>query len=88
MTILVIRNIDMPRRKMKNLMKKIMMIDKQEASIEYDPDIGMFRGEFLNLSGGADFYATDMEGLKREGHRSLKVYLKMCKEKGIIPYPK
>ncbi len=68
-------------------MSNIMMIDKQEALIEYDPNIGMFRGEFLNLSGGADFYATDMEGLKREGHLSLKVYLKMCKEKGIIPIP-
>ena len=46
----------------------------------------MFRGEFLNLSGGADFYASDIDGLKREGSQSLKVYLDMCREKGIEPY--
>ena len=67
-------------------MNNIMIIDGQKAVIEYDPDIEMFRGEFLNLSGGADFYATDIEGLKKEGHLSLKVYLDMCKEKGIQPY--
>lgn len=67
-------------------MNNIMMIDGQKAVIQYDPDIEMFRGEFLNLSGGADFYASDIEGLKREGYQSLKVYLDMCREKGIEPY--
>lgn len=67
-------------------MNNIMTIDGQKAVIQYDPDIEMFRGEFLNLSGGADFYASDIDGLKREGRQSLKVYLDMCKEKGIEPY--
>lgn len=67
-------------------MNNIMTIDGQKAVIQYDPDIEMFRGEFLNLSGGADFYASDIDGLKREGSQSLKVYLDMCREKGIEPY--
>lgn len=67
-------------------MNNIMTIDGQKAVIQYDPDIEMFRGEFLNLSGGADFYASDIDGLKREGRQSLRVYLDMCKEKGIEPY--
>lgn len=67
-------------------MNNIMTIDGQKAVIQYDPDIEMFRGEFLNLSGGADFYASDIDGLKREGRQSLKVYLDICKEKGIEPY--
>lgn len=67
-------------------MNNIMTIDGQKAVIQYDPDIEMFRGEFLNLSGGADFYASDIDGLRREGRQSLKVYLDMCREKGIEPY--
>ena len=37
------------------------------AVIGYDSELEMFRGEFVGLNGGADFYATDLEGLKREG---------------------
>ena len=67
-------------------MNNIMIIAGQKAVIQYDPEIEMFRGEFLALSGGADFYAADIEGLKKEGKQSLDVYLEMCKEKGIEPY--
>ncbi len=67
-------------------MNNIMTIDGQKAVIQYDPDMDMFRGAFLNLSGGANFYASDIEGLKKEGKRSLTVYLEMCKEKGMKPY--
>ena len=63
-----------------------MIIDGQKAVIQYDPEIEMFRGEFLGLSGGADFYASDIDGLKKEGKQSLNVYLDMCKEKGVEPY--
>lgn len=63
-----------------------MEIDENKAVIIYDPDIGMFRGEFIGLSGSADFYATDVKGLMREGRTSLKVYLKACEERGIAPY--
>ena len=63
-----------------------MEIDGHKALISFDPDIGMLRGEFLGLSGGADFYATDVQGLLNEGRTSLKVYLQSCKERGITPY--
>jgi predicted HicB family RNase H-like nuclease len=67
-------------------MKNIMEIDGHRAIIAFDPDIGMFRGEFLGLSGSADFYAADVEGLLREGRTSLKVYLQACEERGVTPY--
>jgi len=67
-------------------MKNIMEIDGHKAVIAFDADIGMFRGEFLGLSGSADFYAADVEGLLREGRTSLKVYLQACEERGITPY--
>jgi predicted HicB family RNase H-like nuclease len=67
-------------------MKNIMEIDGHKAVIAFDPAIAMFRGQFPGLSGGADFYATDVEGLLLEGRRSLKVYLQACEERGITPY--
>lgn len=39
----------------------------------------------MNLSGGADFYATDVRGLEREGKISLDIYLDACKRSGISP---
>lgn len=56
-----------------------------KAVITYDPEIEMFRGEFVGLNGGADFYAADAEGLKREGKISLDVFLHMCEEDGVPP---
>jgi predicted HicB family RNase H-like nuclease len=67
-------------------MKNMMEIDGHKAVITYDPDIGMFRGEFVGLSGSADFYATDVEGLANEGKTSLNVYLQACEERGVAPY--
>ena len=66
-------------------MMNTIEIDGYRAVISYDPDIEMFRGEFVGLNGGADFYAKDAEGLKREGSLSLKVFLEMCAEEGISP---
>jgi len=66
-------------------MKNVMMIEGQRAVIDYDPDIEMFRGEFVGLNGGADFYAQNIAGLKQEGKASLKVFLQMCAEEGIEP---
>ena len=40
-------------------MKNIMQIDGCHAVINYDAEINLFRGEFINLNGGADFYALD-----------------------------
>lgn len=66
-------------------MISIMEIDGYKAVIKYDPEIGLFRGEFLGLNGGADFYASSVEGLRKEGKKSLEVFLKMCAEDGVNP---
>ncbi len=63
----------------------ILEIDGYHAVIQFDPEIDMFRGEFLDLNGGADFYAQDVSGLRREGTASLKVFLEMCAEDGVEP---
>ena len=62
-----------------------MNFDGYHATIQYDPEIEMFRGEFVGLNGGADFYAEDIKGLRQEGEISLKVFLEMCAEKEIEP---
>lgn len=66
-------------------MINIMEIDGYRAIIAYDPDIEMFRGEFIGLNGGADFYAKDIDTLKKEAAISLKVFLEMCAEDGVEP---
>jgi predicted HicB family RNase H-like nuclease len=66
-------------------MMNTMEIDGIKAVINFDPDLGMFRGEFLGLSGGADFYAPDVKGLKREGKISLRVFMQACEEDGVEP---
>ena len=66
-------------------MNNVMTIGGYQAVINFDPDIKMFRGEFLGLNGGADFYAKDVEGLQREGETSLKVFLEACAEDGVDP---
>jgi predicted HicB family RNase H-like nuclease len=63
-----------------------MTIDGVKAVITYDSDIDMFRGEFLGLNGGADFYAKDADGLRQEGAISLKVFLDACKEDAVEPF--
>jgi len=66
-------------------MMNLMTIDGYRAVIQYDPDIEMFRGEFIGLNGGADFYAKDLDGLHHEGQVSLRVFLDACAERGIEP---
>ena len=67
-------------------MMNIMNVDGYKAIINYDPVIDKFRGEFVGLNGGADFYATNIEQLKEEGRISLKVFHEMCEEEGINPH--
>ncbi len=62
-----------------------MTIDGYRAVIAFDPDIEMFRGEFDGLNGGADFYAVDVESLKREGAISLRVFLEDCARRHLAP---
>jgi predicted HicB family RNase H-like nuclease len=66
-------------------MQNTMTIDGYQALITFDPEIQMFRGEFLGLNGGADFYAKDVKGLHREGTISLKIFLDACAEDGVEP---
>ncbi len=66
--------------------KNILEIDGHKAVISFDSDLAMFRGEFLGLNGGADFYAESVTGLIKEGRKSLKVFLALCEEKGLAPF--
>jgi len=66
-------------------MMNLMTIDGYRAVIQHDPDIAMFRGEFVGLNGGADFYAKDLDGLRHEGQVSLRVFLDACAERSIEP---
>ena len=62
----------------------LMNIQGHEAVIRFDQDLGTFRGEFIGLEGGADFYANSVKRLKREGAQSLNVYYEAYAElKGI-----
>ena len=62
-----------------------MKFGKYSAVISYDPDIAMFRGEFVGLNGGADFYASSIEDLRKEGETSLRVFLEFALENNISP---
>ncbi|GAB3626218.1 DNA repair protein [Pandoraea terrae] len=66
-------------------MNNVMVVGGHKAVIMYDPEIEMFRGEFIGLNGGADFYASDVAGLHREGELSLKVFLEECARRGVEP---
>ncbi len=68
---------------MKNVMK---FDDGYEAVITYDPERKMFHGAFRQLNGGADFYASDLEGLRREGTQSLHVFLEECRQHNVSPH--
>jgi len=63
----------------------IMTVDGFNAKIEYDPELDMFRGEILGLTGGADFYGKNPKELRAEFKKSLEVFLQVCQEKGIEP---
>lgn len=66
-------------------MMNMVEINGYRAVVQYDPDIDMFRGEFIGLNGGADFYAKDIDGLRKEGKISLKVFLEMCQDDRVEP---
>ncbi len=62
-----------------------MEVAGYKAKIEYDPELDQFRGEILGLNGSADFYGKNPAVLRREFRNSLKIFLEVCKEKGINP---
>ncbi|MBN3343197.1 type II toxin-antitoxin system HicB family antitoxin [Pectobacterium brasiliense] len=63
-----------------------MVVSGQPAIISYVPEMGMFRGKFIGLSGYCDFVADSINGLRSEGEISLREYLEDCQENGIEPY--
>jgi len=67
-------------------MKNVIEIDGHKAVVVFDPEIGLFRGDFLGLNGGADFYADSVAGLEAEGRKSLKVFLDLCRENDLPPF--
>lgn len=64
-------------------MQNIMMINDHKAIIQYDPELDLFRGEFVGLNGGADFYSDSVTALENEGKQSLQTFLDVCQENGI-----
>ena len=46
-------------------MRRTIEIGGYRAIVQYDPEVDMFRGEFIGLNGGADFYAKDIAGLRK-----------------------
>lgn len=62
-----------------------MTVDGYTARIEYDAELDTFRGEIIGLSGGADFYGRNPKELRAEFKKSLRVFLEVCRERGIEP---
>jgi len=62
-----------------------MKFGEYDAVISFDPEIQMFRGEFVGLNGGADFYADSIKKLQKEGEISLRIFLDYAAEKNIPP---
>ena len=62
-----------------------MICEGYHAKIEYDSELDTFRGEILGLNGGADFYGRNPQELRAEFKNSLRIFLEVCKEKGIEP---
>ncbi|NHB93095.1 type II toxin-antitoxin system HicB family antitoxin [Photorhabdus cinerea] len=63
-----------------------MIVAGQPAVICYVPEISMFRGKFLGLSGYCDFVSDSIQGLQDEGEISLHEYLEDYSASGIEPY--
>lgn len=60
-------------------MTDIMKFGEYSAVVNFDPEIKMFRGEFIDIDGGGDFYAKNVENLHKEGEISLRVLLNSLK---------
>ena len=47
-------------------MMNIVEINGYRAVVQYDPDIDMFRGEFIGLNGGGDFFFYNISGVRQK----------------------
>ncbi|MBS9430320.1 type II toxin-antitoxin system HicB family antitoxin [Photorhabdus akhurstii] len=56
------------------MINNTLKIDGHMAVITFDPEIEMFRGEFVALNGGADFYVYSVDELKKDGIEPYKLY--------------
>ncbi len=55
------------------------------AKIDFDSELMMFHGRIINLRSVINFYVKSVGELQKEFETSLRVYLDICKEKGIEP---
>jgi len=64
----------------------VLEIDGPKATVAFDPETNMFRGEFIDLGngGGADFYSKDLGKLEAEGRISLEVYFDEVGQKDLV----
>ncbi|ECG5644052.1 type II toxin-antitoxin system HicB family antitoxin [Salmonella enterica subsp. enterica serovar Poona] len=64
----------------------ILVTDGHPAAVNYEAEISVFRGRFLDVTGYCDFIADSLAGLKEEGQVSLADYIDSCEEEGGIPF--
>ena len=60
-----------------------MEIDGICATVIFDPDISLYRGEIRFSKCGCDFYAGTLDELRIEGKTSLHVLCEFAEEKGL-----
>lgn len=68
-----------------------MMLDELEidgikAKVMFDPEISMYRGQFIGLINKTDFFAASKDTLREKGELALQVFLSGCLECGLDPY--
>jgi predicted HicB family RNase H-like nuclease len=66
-------------------MNNAIEIEGHKATVSFNRETGLFRGEFTGLNSSADFYASSVNELIIEGRTSLKVFFEFFAEKGIEP---
>ena len=67
--------------------KHMMQYKGYVAAVEFDHAVGRLHGRVVN-SGAypiATFAGTDVDGIRREFHRSIDEYLALCREDGVEP---
>ncbi|KMV35746.1 type II toxin-antitoxin system HicB family antitoxin [Franconibacter pulveris 1160] len=63
-----------------------LLIQGQPALITYEPELRLFRGRFLGLTGYCDFMADSLKGLQEQGEISLAEYLADCEARSVAPF--